>query len=157
MLSPNVIISRHYLNIATGQAANLLLVQCGDARDIVVHYPPVCYCNAGWTLTASQPRDWHSNGSVIQGTEYHFAMKTFERNGAMIVDDFMILPDGQIARNMDAVEMVASDVRRRYFGAAQIQIMTSEQMPAAERDEAFAALVGAMSNTIVAIRQGDIR
>src|SRR6185437_11848693 len=40
LLHPNVIVSRRYLDPASGRAVNFLLVQCTDARDILGHYPP---------------------------------------------------------------------------------------------------------------------
>jgi len=154
LLSPNVIVSRRYVNIADGIEASILLVQCTDARDIVAHYPPVCYCNAGWTMTGADPHDWAVGNTSIAGTRYHFMMDSFEKMGAMYVDDFMILPDGRTVRDMTAVDQAAGDVRRRYFGAAQIQILMSDDVPAAYRDQTFATLVGAMHDTIVAIGSG---
>jgi hypothetical protein len=154
MLSPNVIISRRYLNVVTAGEASLLLVQCGDARDIVVHYPPICLCNSGWTLADAKPRDWNVGGLLVRGTEYQFTMRSLDQMSSIVVDNFMVLPTGSIVRNMDAVNDAASDVQRRYFGAAQVQIITPAAMPAADRESVFSELVGSMAHTIDAIREG---
>lgn len=157
MLHPNVIVSRQYVNAASGVQATLLLVQCGDARDIVAHYPPVCYVNSGWTMTAADPRDWLISGIRLTGTEYRFDMRSFEKSGAIAVSNFILLPDGRIVRDMDAVAAAAGDVTRRYFGAAQVQVLTAAELPVEKRDAAVADLVGAMQQTIAAIRAGGAR
>lgn len=157
MLSPNVIISRRYVNIADGHEVNVLLVQCGDARDIVAHYPPNCYRGGGWTLTQSTPRHWLARDMTIDGTEYHFIMNSFDRMGSLTIDNFMILPNGHIVPDMNAVNLAAGDVRRRYFGAAQIQVIFQDDLPVDRRDEIFSEFVAAMYNTIVTIRSGDSR
>lgn len=157
MLSPNVIMSRRYLNIADGQEVSVLLVQCGDARDIVAHYPPVCYVNAGWTLTQSTRRHWLVRDLAIEGTEYRFINQSFDRMGTLTIDNFMILPDGRLVPDMAAVNQAAGDVRRRYFGAAQVQIVFGDDQTVGRQDEIFAELVAAMDKTITTIRAGDTR
>jgi hypothetical protein len=151
MLKPNVIMSRRYLNLATGLDAQLLLVQCGDARDLVAHYPPVCMVNSGWTLVDSQPRDWSLANLRITGMEYRFEMKLPDRSEAVTVDDFMLLPDGRLARDMNAIDQAADDVTRRYFGAGQIQMLTSSDISSTDRDQAFVDLLGGMRPEINAI------
>ena len=43
VLRPNVMISRHYVNIETGASVSLMLVHCVDAHSMVGHYPGRCY------------------------------------------------------------------------------------------------------------------
>lgn len=157
MLHPNVIVSRQYVNSSSGVQANLLLVQCGDARDIVAHYPPVCYVNSGWTMTAAASHDWLIGGTKFTGTEYRFEMRSFEKSSAIAVSNFILLPDGRIARDMDVVADAAGDVTRRYFGAAQVQVLTGSELPVETRDAAVIELVGGMRQTIAAIRAGGSR
>src|ERR1044071_5301891 len=118
LLRPNVIFYRKYRNVASGREVTFLLVQCGDARDLVGHYPPVCYVNQGWTLRQKVTQDWTlDDGMKLYGMEYEFdrmAFKPAEGLGAypttIRVANFMILPDGnQIVRDMDAVRQAASD------------------------------------------------
>src|SRR2546423_7112207 len=73
LLRPNVIFCRKYTNMSSGRTVTFLLVQCGDARDLVGHYPPVCYGNQGWTLRQKVARDWEIDGDLkIFGMEYEF-------------------------------------------------------------------------------------
>jgi Protein of unknown function (DUF3485) len=154
MLSPNVLISRHFVETSSGADASLLLVQCGDARDMTAHYPPVCYCNAGWSLVSSHPRDWLVAGDCIPGTEYEFSIRSLEFTSHMYICNFMELPDGRIVRDMTPVIEAAGDVRHRYFGAAQVQVVMSAEVPQSKRDQAVAALVGALEPTLKAIGSG---
>src|SRR5688572_8658902 len=48
MLHPNVIFSRRYQNLSTNETVAVLLVHVRDARDVLGHYPPVCYPGQGW-------------------------------------------------------------------------------------------------------------
>ena len=157
MLSPNAVVSRRYTNVASGMEAGLLLVQVGDARDIVAHYPPVCMVNAGWTLSSAVPRDWVVGDTVIHGTEYQFNIQTIVRMGSTVVYNFMVLPDGRTVRNMDAVDEAANNVEQRYFGAAEVQLVMSADLTLAQRDESFVTLIGAMKETLEAISSGAVR
>jgi hypothetical protein len=140
LLRPNVMVSRAYQNLRTGETASLLFVQCSDARDLLGHYPLVCYPAHGWLLITKEPRDWTLGGTTIRGMRYRFA----GANGGAsktVVDNFMVLPTGQFGRDMDAVNAVAADVRLRHFGAAEVQIVTDGTMSDDRRDEVLRALV----------------
>lgn len=141
MLSPNVVLSRRFINVASGLQADVLLVQCGDARDMLAHYPPECMVNAGWTLADAKSRDWRLGRLPITGTEYQFVINSLDRNESVVVDDFMLLPDGRIARNMTGIEQIAASVSQRYFGAAQMQILMPSNVPQAQRDQAMLELL----------------
>ncbi len=157
MLSPNVILSRRYVDVARGLDASVLLIQCGDARDMTAHYPPVCMGNAGGRLDRADPRRGTGGDLVVDGTDYEFSTRSFDRMDTVHIANFMVLPDGRIAPDMTLVTEAASDVRRRYFGSAQVQVVTGRQMNQDQRDTTFATLVGAMRDTIQAIRAGGRR
>ena len=53
MLHPNIILSRRYQNLSTNETLTVLLVHVRDARDVLGHYPPVCYPGQGWRARAS--------------------------------------------------------------------------------------------------------
>jgi hypothetical protein len=58
LIKPNVILSRRYVDAISGQQAILLLVQCRDARDLLGHWPPVCYAGQGWVQELAAERQW---------------------------------------------------------------------------------------------------
>jgi hypothetical protein len=69
----------------------------------------------------------------------------------------MIVPGVPIIRDMDGVFRAAEDYQRRYFGAAQFQVVMSGDLSEAERDEIFNVLVGANTKTIRLLLNGGMK
>lgn len=134
LLRPNATCSRMYVNPNTGTVVDFLLVQCRTARDMLGHYPPICYKSNGWQLRSSTEQVWHADGLDAQAMEYEF-VKTFPtRTDRIVVGNVLILPDGRFVRDMDIVRAMAGDHVKQAFGAAQMQVrirgnmdMTPEQ------------------------------
>lgn len=152
-LRPNVIISRTYANRVSGLQVGFLLVQCGDVRDLVPHYPPVCYPGRGLTLAAAEQRDWRAGDLPFGGTEYQFESSTLQSNKLVVVEDFMVLPDGRICREMKEVRRQAG-LRTRYFGAAQVQLVISSDVPVRQRAEVCQEFITAYLPLLQTIRSG---
>jgi hypothetical protein len=157
LLRPNVVLSREYLNVETGIRATFLLVHCGDARDILGHYPPVCYPSAGWVLQSAESRHWNVNDQMIPGYEYRFASEPASGLPSLVVMNTMLLPDGEFHEDMAAVRKTASRLRRRSWGAGQIQVLVDESLAPAQRDEVFVSLVQAHWALIKSIVDADGR
>lgn len=157
LLRPNRIISRTYVDVAdVNRRASLLIVQCRDSRDMMGHYPPICYPGQGEVLISSRPRDWKAGDMTIPGTEYLFERRGHEFTSQRYVYDFMIVPGVPIIRDMDGVFRAAEDYQRRYFGAAQFQVVMSGELSQAQRDEIFDVLIGANTKTIRLLMAGGI-
>lgn len=149
-----MVVSRRYQNVRTGKVASLLIVHCKDARDLIGHYPPVCYPAHGWTKAGSATTERPQNGVVIPLTDYRFNSGRIERTTELRIDNFMILPDGQFSADMGGVEHIAKDYRLKFFGAAQVQLITDSSWSRAERDELFQELMSAAEPLLNAIRNG---
>ncbi len=143
MLRANVVLSRRYRHVTTGQQAMLVLVQCSDARDLLGHYPPVCYPSHGWTTIHTEERQWQVGHLNITGMEYQFTREELERVEPLVVQNFMVLPGGGTSPSMAAVDQLAQDQQRKFYGAAQVQLVCSGDMPSDQRDAAFQKLVSA--------------
>lgn len=154
LLRPNVLLNRRFRNVKTDQQVSMLLVQCGDSRDLVGHYPPVCYVAHGWTQLSAAPRNWQVGDLAIHGTEYQFERSTFEQTSRIIIDNFMVLPDGTIARDVEAMRPLAENPRRKIFGAAQVQIVFQANTPVDQRDEIVNIFLAANAPIISTIRSG---
>jgi hypothetical protein len=152
MLRPNVLMTRQYTNVVTGRRATLLLVQVGDARDLMHHYPPVCYVNQGWKQVESEPKHWKVDDYDIRGVEYQFAKSSFDGTAAMYVSDFMIMPDGRFMPDMDSIYAQAADLNRRFYGAAQIQVIPDATVSPSEREAIVRTLVSGNRAIVDAIR-----
>lgn len=158
LLRPNYMVSRTYVDpLHVARSASLLIVQCKDSRDMLGHYPPICYPAHGMTMESEQRRDWRVGGLTIPGTEYVFTRDDGVGKYHMAVYNFMIIPGGGFARDMKGVERAAKDYQQRYFGAAQFQVTMNAEIPQYDRDQIFARLVGGNTEMIETLKSGGIR
>ncbi len=172
LLRPNAILSRQFIDTAPSdyrsqqRAATLLIVQCRDSRDMVGHYPPICYRAHGMTLDQKYcgPRDWNVNGTSIPGYEYQFTEVFQGQTWRTTVYNFLVVPGRGIVRDMKGVEQAAEDYQQRYYGAAQFQLVFRGQASAErsresrqERDEIFAILMGPNLKLIETLTSGGLK
>lgn len=160
LLRPNVILSRSYAEKHPGhlrqrdRRASLLIVQCGDARDMVGHYPPICYRTSGKTPVLAEKRNWTVEGVTITGMEYQFTQRDVGQTIRTTVYNFFVVPDPEaglnevqrcIQRDMDSVRHASENFQTRAYGAAQFQMVfsgvESADLSRAERDEVFQTLM----------------
>jgi hypothetical protein len=167
LLRPNAILSRTYVehdpsSIRTREAS-LLIVQCRDSRDMVGHFPPICYRAHGMTLdeSSSGRRDWDVNGLGIPGWEYQFTQLFQGQTFRTTVYNFLIVPGRGIVRDMKGVEQAAEDYQQRYYGAAQFQVvfhgLASADRSREERDAVFQMLMGPNTSLIRALTSGGLK
>jgi exosortase len=131
-LKTNVAISRRYLNRSTGQSVDLLILQSADIRDLVPHYPPVCYPGQGLVLTGSTPVTLTWRRTTVVANRYTFEWHDFRRGDPVVVDNFMVLPTGQTQPDTAGMERrIGTDYR--YFGCAQVQVVYRDVMTPQER------------------------
>ena len=147
LLHPNVEIDRLYtsrtlfINGLPAQAS-LLLVQCKDSRDMAGHYPPICYPAAGEQLEYANPFSITTSGVTISGMEYHFQRKAIPL-WRRCVYDFFIVPGKGFVSDMAGVRKAAADYQRRYYGAAQFQLVMNADYPQEQREQILRTIIGA--------------
>ena len=145
MLRPNATLSRRFSNLDTNTVLDVVIVHCGDARDMLGHYPPVCYPNAGWVPDApnsnAQGRGrrargeagvttLEANGVVINATMYQYArIHSMASESRIRIFNFFVLPDGAVTHDIDEVTEQTSWMGASVHGVAQIQILTSAETP----------------------------
>jgi hypothetical protein len=151
LLKPNAIVSRSYSDMDSGAGFSFLIVHCRDARDMLGHFPPVCYRGQGWSMKSATPRDW--KGGRIQGTQYVFEIERGGYSSRIVVNNFMVLSNGRTARDMDDIEAAARDSRLKHFGAAQIQFVYSEELSESMQDEISSAFIDELNPLISTITQ----
>jgi hypothetical protein len=154
MLHANIVLSRRYKHVSSGLTAEVLVVHCQDARDLVGHYPKHCYPGAGYQLEAAVPTDWDVDGLKIHGMEYTFSFETATDSRRIAIANFMVLPDGTTAREMEEMNETAQDRRRKHFGAAQFQILVDHDLEAEVRDQVFEQFLGAYRSIIETMLNG---
>ncbi len=142
LLKPNVLISRAYENMDTGESASLLIVQCSDSRDLAGHYPPVCYPATGLEPGTAIARDWRIAAFQIPAMRYSFTENDVTKKSETVVDNFMVLPNGHFGRDMQEMRRIGKDRYLRHLGAAQVQLLTSGSMDDERRDQVFTEIMG---------------
>ncbi len=133
LLRPNAILSRTFTDRAGRREASFLIVQCRDARDLSGHWPPNCYKANGYTAVSADPVTWTVDGAEFPGIEYVFEIDTAGKSSRIVVSNFMILPGVGYVRDMHDVREAGADHRRRFFGAAQLQVVTVAAYSDAQR------------------------
>ncbi len=163
LLRPNVICSWRYSDNDTTsprwyeRTAGLLVDQCRDARDMNGHWPPNCYVNSGEDLIYTESRDWKVGGLIITGMEYHFLKTSATESTRTAVYNFLIVPGRGILRDMAGVRKAAEDYQRRFFGAAQFQLLMNADLSQQERDEIFTTLMEPCVPVIKTLMSGGIQ
>lgn len=158
LLHANVVVSRSLRNIETGERVELIVVHCSDARDLLGHYPPVCYPAHGWLqradeeLNLSLGEDDHTVSRGVYpegaGSEWPCTLYRFERMSQgyshnMAVLNYMVLPNGQVGASMNVVDRAAADLGQRARGAMQVQVLFRDaEVEESRRIEIAEELIG---------------
>ncbi len=159
LLRPNVLVSRRYENIITGQSFTFLLVQTRDARDLLGHYPPICYPARGFVQQSDEAKRWPVNlgpqrSVAVDGRRYAFSLSSAAGEQRIEVVNFMLAPDGSVAPDMYALEKHLTDRRRTHYGAAEVQLVFPPTIPPAEQDAVAAEVIEASRPVLDAILAG---
>jgi hypothetical protein len=155
ILKPNAIVTREYQNIETGERVTMLLIHVRDARDIIGHYPPVCYRSQGWLQTDSRPSDWQMSDRTLRGTEYTFSRGRLEGATTTVVDNFLMLPGGETCRDMDGIEVAAQDRLWKLFGASQVQFIHDGNVSPERRRQVVEEILELLDPVLTAISNRD--
>ena len=155
-LNANVMINRQWVNGMTGQQISLLFTQCSDMRDLVPHYPAVCYPAHGLTQVQTKSKTWIVDGLRVSGIEYEFDSNDFRQANTLFVENFFVLPGGAITGDMKEVRSHLP-LRDRYYGVGQVQIVFGAGMAEETRDDIVRQLVAAYKPLIDAILAGKVQ
>jgi len=153
LLHPNCTVSRGYISSSirvNGQfaQASLLIVQCKDSRDMSGHYPPNCYPAAGQPqMGDGRPFKMHFPGMDVAVMEYLF-LKTPVPVTRQCVYDFFIVPGAGSQADMGEVRSAARDYQKRYYGAAQFQVVMDADYPQDLRESIFRTIIGANAKAL---------
>jgi hypothetical protein len=127
LLKPNVILSRHYVEGVYDRyprTADLLIVQCRDSRDMTGHYPPICYKNIGYELYETKtPEPVQVGTTRVPYTPYSFQKWSQGQPLQLCIYNFFVVPGRGVVRDIKGVHQAAEDYERRFFGAAQFQVL----------------------------------
>ena len=145
LLQANAGFSLRYTNADPRRRAEAIytVVQVRDARAMSGHAPIHCYPGTGWTIESMTPRTWTFGDDLrIDGMEYRMSRRHAGQERRWNVRHFFVFPDGTFGGSLAQVDAAAEDYRRLAYGVTQVQFVTVDAMPEAQRDAAFNELVG---------------
>ena len=143
VLSPNLLVSKRFVNVENGLEAGFLLVHCADAHDMAGHFPLRCYPAAGWKLRASRPRGWDVGGLSVQGLEYDFTLDPHGsgRPRSITVASTLFRPGGQVFSDMAGMTRSVVGAGGQSSGAGQLQVYFDQPCSQEQRDAAVVTLL----------------
>ena len=130
ILRPNALVSRRYSRLETADSVVLALIHCNDLRDMLGHYPPVCYPATGWTLeedgTEELPIRLADTDVFMRLYRFHrFAKIGLVREQAVL--SMFLLPDGRLLTDMEDLKGRSTQGRSMSAtGVAQLQIVFAD-------------------------------
>jgi len=156
LLKPVKLMQRRYTDPATGRGFSLLLVYCGDSRDMLGHYPPNCYPAHGWRMESSDEDSFTLAGGRFPATRYEFERTAAGLDQHMGVFNFFMLPagDARLVADYEALNRSAKTRSGVSLGAGQVQILFSESVRPEERREIIDRVLGAIEPTLETITLG---
>lgn len=130
LLRPNKLLQRRYVSQDGTATFSLLFIHCTDARDMQGHYPPVCYPAHGWTIDRATQTDFILGPSRAPCTVYHLSALRHGRTMTMTILNFFAVPwvSESLSANMSSVNRAALSSSRSWIGAAQIQVIVSDDV-----------------------------
>lgn len=147
VLRPNALLSRQYQEIGGNLRATMVIVHCSDTRDMLGHYPPMCYPANGW-----QPvKDAGGIEPIAADIGIHRSVDCMRYDFYLNADwgstrgikiyNFFVLPGGVIAHELSELRLQAGRTRTSAMGVAQVQIAFSDQVSDEEARRAVAELL----------------
>ncbi len=158
LLKPNAYVQRHYTSPG-GPTVHLLVVHCGDARDMIGHYPPICYPSAGWEPTEPPNRDvtLSVNGMSLPVREYGFkGYLEGGREDVIRIFNAFVLPDGAITREIDDIHRQSERLSVAVQGVAQMQVITSGRLSDEDAIAAAEEILGGLGAMFEALDVGTV-
>jgi len=154
LLRPNVTLSRRYESSVSGESFHLMVIHCRDTRDMIGHYPPVCYPQSGWTQQSRRVLDVGLLGRTVPITEYQFSQPLSGAASNITVYNAIVLPNGTFGLSNADIDYIGANRQARVFGSAQLQMVFSSMIPADRRQEIVEQFMGHLSSPLNRILGG---
>jgi len=162
LLKPNAIFSRKYRHFgeARGEthSVHVVMVHCGDTRDMIGHYPPICYPSSGWVATTlDEPvvTSLEVGEYELPIAVYYFRRVDENGNETIIrVYNTFILPDGQVTPQRRQISKQSERLALSVQGVAQLQIITSMSIPQEDAADAASVLLSGMDELFNTLHLG---
>jgi hypothetical protein len=157
LLRPNAILNRWYRQPG-GIALHLLVVHCSDARDMLGHYPPICYPSSGWV---DLPMDGEVDTFLAVG-DHRLPVRAYKfrrvnENGtetSLRIFNAFVLPDGTVTRDIGAINRQSERLAVSVKGVAQVQVISAAGVSAETAAAAAGDLLAGLDDLLAALGVG---
>ena len=146
LLRPNATLSRRYQRPG-GMKLHLLVVHCSDARDMIGHYPPICYPSSGWVRVEVPDADIQLAIGEQRLPIRTYVFRRVREHGveeAIRVFNAFVLPDGTVTRDIDDINRQSERLAVSAQGVAQVQIISAAGVSREEASAAASELLAGM-------------
>ena len=130
ILRPNSLVSRRFSKLETSDEVVLALIHCSDLRDMMGHYPPVCYPATGWTLDEEGTEDVLVPLADINARMRLYRFHRFDQEGLQkeqTVLSIFLLPNELLLTDMQELKGRSSRGRNMSaVGVAQLQMVFND-------------------------------
>ena len=156
LLRPNIIIQREYREPDGARRVWLLIVHCGEVRDMYGHYPPNCYPAHGWLDRGEFDREIETQAFRVPARDYYFEMTADGGSAQLRATDLFVLPSqGQtVHRNIEALTAASRSPTASGQGSAQIQIVTTYEFSEEEWSALLAEFMTSLHDVLETIGGG---
>lgn len=157
MLQPNKLIQRRYTHADTGEWFELLIVHCGDVRDMIGHYPPVCYPAHGWTLGPRRVVEVGDARTATRATSYTLSRdRELTRESIVILGLFALpAPEGEtLGHDLAHIERAGRFRERARLGAAQVQVIMPSEVAGTRREQIVETAVSLVGDVLHEVGKG---
>lgn len=154
LLRPNAMLSRTYSQI-NRPSVHLVVVHCSDARDMIGHYPPICYPSSGWVDMPVLDNAY--SGISVASTELPVRQYLYRRMGEngtearIRIFSAFILPDGTVTRDIDDINEQSERLAVSIQGVAQLQLITDASTDYAAAATAAGELLSGMPELLTSL------
>lgn len=158
LLKPNAILSRTYTSLG-GSAVHVLMVHCSDSRDMVGHYPPICYPSAGWEMEPVSEQEeltLRAGSMELPVRQYRFrGIRERGREDNIRIFSTFILPDGSVTPDKDDMYSQSERLSVAVQGVAQFQVITSGLVPLEQAISDAEEILSGMQGLFDALQAAD--
>jgi exosortase len=159
ILTPNAVLCRDVSSLEGDGRATFILVHCADLRDMVGHWPPVCYRADGWEREEGLPREIEIAGDgrpTLRSLRHRFAR--FREDGSperIEVWTAFLAPRAEPTGDLEALRARSGSRGTSSLGIAQLQVGVPVTIPEEEREQLVRAILSEVPDPLVRALSAD--
>lgn len=145
ILTPNALVCREVRTLEGDGRATFILVHCADVRDMLGHWPPVCYRSDGWEREEGDLHEIEVAGDgrpALKAMRHRFVRFRSEGTPERVETwTAFVAPRAEPTGDLDAFRKRATSRGASSLGIAQLQVIVPSELPESEREAIVRAIL----------------